>query len=99
MGWKKPRLPSASYRLRSLDSRREWDKRQIARALDGHGQQPLMRGAGSRETTRQDLASIGHELAHRPYVLVIDEVNLFFAKLADFAPAKILLAPAARASG
>jgi hypothetical protein len=48
-------------------------------------------GTGAGETARQNLAAFGYELSDQTHVFIIDHVDLFRAKLADFAAAKVLL--------
>jgi hypothetical protein len=51
-------------------------------------------GTSAGEAARQNLAALGNELADQAHVLVIDHVDLFRTKLANFAAAKILLTAA-----
>jgi hypothetical protein len=54
-----------------------------------------MSGTRAGQAARQNLAAFGDELADQANVLVIDHIDLFRAKLADFAAAKVLLPAAA----
>jgi hypothetical protein len=84
--------------LEQLHSRSEGQKRDIARALDSRRQFVLVRRASSRQAPGQNLAALGNELAEHPDIFVIHQVDLFRAKLADFAPAEILFFPAGTAA-
>lgn len=55
-----------------------------------------MAGANTRHAARQDLAAFLHELRQDVGALVVDEIHLLDAKLADFLLAKILALSAAR---
>jgi hypothetical protein len=55
-----------------------------ARALDRVRQLALVPGAAAGDTARNDLAALGDEAAQTPDVLVVDEVDLVCAELADF---------------
>jgi len=52
------------------------------------GELPLMSGTTPGDPTRNDLPALGHEIAETADVLVIDEVHLVRAELADLPPAK-----------
>jgi hypothetical protein len=55
-----------------------------ARALDGVSQLALMARAAARDATRNDLAALGDEAPQPANVLVVDEIDLVRAELADF---------------
>jgi hypothetical protein len=62
----------------------------VARALDGHAEPALVARANSGHTPRQNLAAFLDELRKNICALVVDEVHLLDAKLADFLLAEIL---------
>jgi len=59
-----------------------------AGALDGVRELALMARAAARDPARNDLAALGHQAAQTAYVLVVDEIDLVSAELADFPPAE-----------
>src|SRR5258708_15255775 len=59
-----------------------------ARALDGVSERALVPRATAGDTARDDLAALGHEAAQTAHVLVVDDVDLVRAELADFPPAE-----------
>src|SRR3954451_5011319 len=61
-------------------------QRQLSRALDRAGDLVLVAPARAGDAARADLAAIGHELAQRGDVLVIDELHLVAAVRARLAP-------------
>ena len=63
----------------------EGEEANVTRALDGAGQLALVLRADARDAARQDLATLGHELAQTHHVLVIDVLNLLRQEGADFA--------------
>src|ERR1700739_886824 len=71
----------------------------IAGALDGHTQPALMAGADAGHAARKDLAALLDELRKNVGALVVDEVHLFYTKLAVFFFAEILALAAARTAG
>src|SRR5580658_5072763 len=75
--------------VRLLERRRERQQRDVARLLDGVGQPPLVRGADTGYAARDDLAALRHEGVQQLDVLVIDVVDLFHAKPANFLAAEI----------
>ncbi len=78
----------------------EGHQRDVAGALDGYTEPTLVTRANSGHAARENLAALLHELREDVGALVVDEVHLLDAKLADFFLAEILaLAAAARAAG
>jgi len=76
-----------------LRARRAARKRQqgdVARTLDGYAQPALMASANARHPARQNLSALLHELRQDVRALVIDEVHLFDAELANLLLAEIL---------
>src|SRR5262245_10506455 len=63
---------------------RERNERQGARPLDGAHDLALVLGAGPRDAPREDLRALRDEPLQEPHVLVVDEVQLLFAELAEF---------------
>src|SRR5262245_7085389 len=59
-----------------------------ARALDRMGQLPLVPRAAAGNAARDDLAALGDEAAEPTHVLVVDEVDLVRAKLANLPASK-----------
>src|SRR5467141_2238220 len=82
---------------RRLRARRAACKRQqsdVARPLDGHAQPALMTRAHARHSPRQNLPALLHELRQDVRTLIVDEVHLLDAELANLLLAEILpLAP------
>src|SRR5208283_1504684 len=90
------------HRTRRLRARRAPGKRQqrdIARALDGFAQPPLVARAHPGHAPGQNLPALLHELRKNVRALVVDEVHLLDAELADFLLAEILAFAAAWTSG
>ena len=85
--------------LRARGAARERQQRDIARALDGHAQAALVPRADTSHAARENLAALLHELRKNVRALVVDEVHLLDAKLADFLLAKILALAAGTPSG
>jgi hypothetical protein len=73
-------------------------ERNVARALDGHAEPPLMTGANAGHAAGKDLPALLHELRENVGALVVDEVHLLDAKLADFLLAEILALTAPRSA-
>src|SRR6266403_1608552 len=59
-----------------------------AGVLDGVGELALMPRAAARDPARNDLAALGDEAAQATHVLVVDEVDLVRAELANLPPAE-----------
>jgi hypothetical protein len=86
-------------RLRACRAPRERQQRDIASALDGHAQPALMPRANARHTAGQNLSALLHELRKNVRALVVDEVHLLDAELANLFLAEILALAAWPASG
>jgi hypothetical protein len=86
-------------RLRACRAPRERQQRDVASALDGHAQPALMPRANARHPPGQNLSALLHELRKNVRALVVDEVHLFDAELANFLLAKILALATWPASG
>ncbi len=76
----------------------EGEQGDVAGALDGHAEPTLVTRAHAGHAARQNLAALLHELREDVGALVVDEVHLFDAKLADFLFAEILALAAARSA-
>jgi len=63
-------------------------QRDRARALDGVGERALVPRAAAGNAARNDLAALGDEATQTPDVLVVDDVDLVRAELADLPPAE-----------
>src|SRR5712692_1772524 len=63
-------------------------ERDRARPPDGAGELALVPRAAAGDAARGDLAALGHEVLEPTHVLVVDELHLIHAELADLAPAK-----------
>src|SRR5215472_9345560 len=84
---------------RRVRARRASRKRQqcdVARPLDGFAEPALMARAHAGHTPRQNFAALLHELRQDVGALVVDEVHLLDAELANFFLAKILALAATR---
>src|SRR6202035_5291963 len=75
----------------------EGHQRDVAGALDGYAEPTLVARADAGHAARENFAALLHELREDVGALVVDEVHLLDAKLADFFLAEIL-ALATRAS-
>src|ERR1700722_16003991 len=85
-----------------LGPRRSAGKRQqgdVARTLDGHAEPALVAGTNSSHTPRENLAALLDKLREDVRTLVVDEVHLLDAKLADLLLAEILALAARTAAG
>src|SRR5271167_1684792 len=71
----------------------------VARALDGYAEPALVARANSGHAARQNLAALLDELRKNVRALVVDEVHLLDAELADFLLAEILALTAGTAAG
>src|ERR1700719_2038125 len=99
-GWSSRRRRYHCARLlRPRSASRERQQRDISCALDRHTQPPLVPRAHPGHAPGQDLAAFLHKLRKNVRPLVVDEVHLLHAKLADFLLAKILALPTARSAG
>src|SRR5260370_7967957 len=84
---------SRNDHARCLSARRaagKWQEGDVARPLDGHAQPALMPSANARHASRQNLPAFLHELGKNIRALVIGEVHLLDAELANLLLAKIL---------
>src|SRR5207253_2111521 len=88
-----------AWRLRACRAPRERQQGDVASALDGHAQPALMPRANARHTARQNLSALLHELRKNVRALVVDEVHLLDAELANLFLAEILALAAWPASG
>src|SRR6266404_1023583 len=95
---------SRNNHARCLSARRaagKWQESDVARPLDGHAQPALVPRANARHAARQNLPALLHELGKNVRALIVDEVHLFDAELANFLLAEILSltsGPAARSA-
>src|ERR1700722_9273900 len=95
-GWRSRRLRYHRARLlRPRRASRERQQRNIPGALDRHAQPPLVPRAHPGHAPGQNLAAFLHKLRKNVRALVVDEIHLLHAKLADFLLAKILALPTA----
>jgi len=84
---------SRNNHARCLSARRaagKWQESDVARPLDGHAQPALVPRANARHAARQNLSALLHELRQDVRALIVDEVHLFDAELANFFLAEIL---------
>src|SRR5260370_27917362 len=88
-----------AWRLRPCRAPRERQQGDVASALDGHAQPALMPCANARHTAGQNLSALLHELRKNVRALVVDEVHLLDAELANLFLAEILALAAWPASG
>jgi len=82
--------------VRACGAARERQQRDVAGALDGFAEPALVARADAGHAARENLAALLHELREDVGALVVDEVHLLDAKLADFLFAEILALAAAR---
>src|SRR6266481_9674913 len=85
--------------LRARRAARKRQQRDVARPFDGHPQPALMARAHARHPARQNLSALLHELRKNVRALVVDEVHLLDAELANLFLAEILALAAWPASG
>src|SRR3970040_2064169 len=64
----------------------EREQGDVAGALDGHRELPLVGGAGARDPPRQDPPALLHEAPETSDILVVDLLHLVHAELADLLP-------------
>src|SRR5579863_8142918 len=76
--------------LRARGAACKWQQGDVARALDGFAEPALVARANTGHAPRQNLAALLDELRKNVRALVVDEVHLLDAKLADFLFAEIL---------
>jgi hypothetical protein len=89
-------------RTRSLyacGAAREGQQRDVASPLDGFAEPTLMAGTNASHAAGQNLAALLHELRQDVGALIVDEVHLLDAKLADLLLAEILALAAAGTTG
>ena len=86
-------------RLGSRSASCKWQQRDVARALDGYAQPPLVTRANARHAAWQNLSALLHELRQDVRALVVDEVHLLDAELANFLLPEILALAAWPATG
>jgi hypothetical protein len=77
----------------------ERHQRDVAGALDGNSQPTLMARADAGHAARENFAALLHELREDVGALVVDEVHLLDAELADFFLAEILALAARTPAG
>ncbi len=82
--------------VRARGAASEWQQRDVARALDRFAEPPLVARADAGHAPRENLAAFLHELRQDVGALVVDEVHLLDAELADFLLAEVLALAAAR---
>jgi hypothetical protein len=85
--------------MRACGAAGKWQERDVARALDRFAEPPLVARADAGHAARENLAAFLHELRQNVGALVVDEVHLLDAELADFLLAEILALAAARPAG
>ena len=85
--------------LRAGGATGERHQRDVAGALDGYAEPTLVARADAGHAARENLAALLHELRKDVGALVVDEVHLLDAKLADFLLAEVLALAAARSTG
>lgn len=85
-------------RLGTSGAARKRQQGDVARALDSHTQTALVPGANAGHAARQNLAALLHELRKNVRALVVDEVDLLHAELANFLFAEILALAAGTAA-
>jgi hypothetical protein len=76
--------------VRACGAAGEGHQRDVAGALDGYAEPTLVARADSCHAARKNLAALLHELREDVGALVVDEVHLLDAELADFLFAEIL---------
>src|SRR5580693_8849983 len=86
-------------RLRARGAASKRQQRDVARPLDSHTQPALVARANPGHPARQNLAAFLDELRQDIRALVVDEVHLLDAELADFLLAEILALAARTAAG
>src|SRR5580692_7589038 len=85
--------------LRACGAACERQQGDVPRALDGYAEPALVARANSGHAARQNLAALLDELREDVRALIVDEVHLLNAKLADFLLAEILALTARPAAG
>jgi hypothetical protein len=87
------------WRLCSRGAAGKREQRDVARPLDRFAQPPLMTRAHASHPARKNLPALLHELRQNVGALVVDEVHLLDAKLANFLLPEILPLAAPRSTG
>jgi hypothetical protein len=82
--------------VRARGAAGERQQRDVAGALDGFAEPPLVARADAGHAARENFAAFLHELRQYVGALVVDEVHLLDTELADFLFAEILALAAAR---
>jgi hypothetical protein len=85
--------------VRACGAAGEGHERDVAGALDGDAEPTLMARADTGHAAREDFAALLHELGEDVGALVVDEVHLLDAELADFLFAEILALAAGTSAG
>jgi hypothetical protein len=85
--------------LRACGAAGEGHERDVAGALDGYAEPALVARADAGHAARENLAALLHELRKDVGALVVDEVHLFDAKLADLFLAEVLALAATGTAG
>jgi hypothetical protein len=85
--------------LRSGGAAGKGQQRDVARALDGNTEPALVARANAGHAARQNLATLLDKLSQDVRALVVDEIHLLDAELANFLLAEILTLAAARTAG
>ncbi len=86
-------------RLRARGAACKRQQRDVARPLDGYAQPALVPRANARHAARQYLSALLHELRQDVRTLVVDEVHLLDAELANLLFPEILALAPRPASG
>ena len=85
--------------MRARRAAGEGQQGDVAGAFDGHAEPALVTRADSGHAAGQNLAALLHELRKNVGALVVDEIHLLDAELADFLFAEILALAAPRTAG
>src|SRR5713101_1097729 len=85
--------------LRACGAAGEGHERDVAGALDGYAEPALVARADAGHAARENLAALLHELRKDVGALVVDEVHLLDAKLADLFLAEVLALAATMTAG
>jgi hypothetical protein len=84
--------------MRAGGAASEWQQRDVACALDRFAEPTLVARADAGHAARENFAAFLHELRQDVGALVVDEVHLLDAELADFLFAEVLALAAARSA-
>ena len=85
--------------LRACGTACERKQGDVARALDGYAEPALVARADAGHAARKNFAALLDELRKNVGALVVDEIHLLDAELADFLFAEILALAAGTAAG